>query len=328
MFVNKTCILTPEYTRKIGGVGTCIIKQVDLLGNENCDVISLDSTNSPASRALHILLGILRHKKFFIHGPYFLIIAAVISKIFVRKKFSLFFHGSEQEFIKNKSEKLFSVFLKLLDRKSDNIEFFFVSEYLKREYEAILKPDTLRDSRIIYFGPEYQDYKRHARQASVVHILTVSRVVRQKGLFDMVHAFAEMKDRERFFWQIVGDGPDLEELKSLIISLDLKNVECVGRKTKNQLKKFFQEADIFWLCSLYNEGLGLVYLEAASFDLPCVALRRGGVREAILHEKTGFLEPDVKASTRRISEYKDWSFKKRDFRDLCLKRRNFIELIK
>ena len=70
-----------------------------------------------------------------------------------------------------------------------------------------------------------------------------------------------------------------------------------------KLRKIYQESDIFILPSVPKaksvEGFGFVYLEASSHGIPVIAHQTGGVKDAVIHEKTGFLiEPKDKTGLR------------------------------
>jgi glycosyltransferase involved in cell wall biosynthesis len=56
------------------------------------------------------------------------------------------------------------------------------------------------------------------------------------------------------------------------------------------LEKFYSEADIFVLPSLY-EPFGIVFAEAMSFGLPIIATRVGGIPELVEDGENGFLVP-------------------------------------
>src|SRR5690606_19476475 len=61
----------------------------------------------------------------------------------------------------------------------------------------------------------------------------------------------------------------------------------------SDLKQYYYLADLFVLLTHPDEGreegLGLVFLEAAAAGLPAVAGRSGGVEEAVLHAETGLV---------------------------------------
>ena len=61
------------------------------------------------------------------------------------------------------------------------------------------------------------------------------------------------------------------------------------------------------------EGFGLTALEAADNGAPLIAADLEGIRDAVIHGKTGFLEPaeDAHAWAKRISQLMDWSVEER-----------------
>ena len=65
-------------------------------------------------------------------------------------------------------------------------------------------------------------------------------------------------------------------------------VILAGAKNRGEVKQLMQEADIFFLPSIY-EGIANVVLEAMSMQLPVVSSRAGGMEEVITHEENGLL---------------------------------------
>lgn len=61
------------------------------------------------------------------------------------------------------------------------------------------------------------------------------------------------------------------------------------------------------------EGFGLTALEAADHGAPLIAADLEGIRDAVMHEKTGFLVPaeDATAWAARITELQQWSTEQR-----------------
>ncbi|WP_253701082.1 glycosyltransferase family 4 protein [Thermus scotoductus] len=86
---------------------------------------------------------------------------------------------------------------------------------------------------------------------------------------------------------LVGEGPLLEEARRLAEELGLKGrVRFLG--TRRDVAAVLAEAQVFVLTSNW-EGLPLSVLEAMRAGLPVVATDVGGVGEAVVEGKTGFL---------------------------------------
>jgi phosphatidylinositol alpha-1,6-mannosyltransferase len=128
-------------------------------------------------------------------------------------------------------------------------------------------------------------------------ILTVSRFAEGKGFPHLLRVMPEILKRvPHLVWMIVGDGEAAKrnEILGEIQSRNLQNiVRFVGMVPHHELKKFYYLADLFVLLTHpdngLEEGLGLVFLEAAAAGKPTVAGRSGGVEEAVLSGQTGLV---------------------------------------
>jgi glycosyltransferase involved in cell wall biosynthesis len=88
---------------------------------------------------------------------------------------------------------------------------------------------------------------------------------------------------------MVGSGPLYRQTVRLAKNLNV-NVEFVGRIPLKEKIDFLQKA---WICIYTSEieGFGIAALEAAACGTPCVGYSVGGLREAIIHGRTGYLVP-------------------------------------
>jgi colanic acid/amylovoran biosynthesis glycosyltransferase len=127
-------------------------------------------------------------------------------------------------------------------------------------------------------------------QHKQVVILSIGRLVFQKGFMIGLLAVKELKEKySSFVWKIAGEGPELEELTSHVHSLGLTDhVKLLGKKDRNEIKKLYEDADIYFLPSV-SEGLANAVLEAMSMSLPVVSSDVGGMTEAITHNADGKL---------------------------------------
>ena len=92
----------------------------------------------------------------------------------------------------------------------------------------------------------------------------------------------------------VFQNPDSSHKAWIGLSEDLDcKVRFLGDLPDNELKKHYQNSDIFILPSMPRaksvEGFGFVYLEASSNGLPIIAHRIGGVEDAVKDGETGIL---------------------------------------
>jgi glycosyltransferase involved in cell wall biosynthesis len=84
---------------------------------------------------------------------------------------------------------------------------------------------------------------------------------------------------------IAGEGPDGAELKALAAKLGVR-AQFLG--PRDDMPDLMNACDGFVLSSAV-EGLPMVLLEAAASGLPQVAVHVGGVPEAVVHERTGYV---------------------------------------
>lgn len=100
---------------------------------------------------------------------------------------------------------------------------------------------------------------------------------RRKGFDVLVSAFARVcAVRDDCELTIMGDGAELKNIKSQIISLGLADkIRCTGYFQRSEFAKQLNESDCFVLASRH-ETFGVVYAEAMCCGVPVIATRCGG----------------------------------------------------
>lgn len=139
--------------------------------------------------------------------------------------------------------------------------------------------------------PLFPASSQKLRSSETVNAVFVGRLSAEKGLSDLLHAWAIVKDRASRFvkLRIIGDGPQEDDLLALASALDLgETVEFFGYCTN--VPEELAKADLFILPS-YAEGNSNAILEAMRAGLPVVAKRVGGVPIQVGHEGERFLVP-------------------------------------
>lgn len=134
---------------------------------------------------------------------------------------------------------------------------------------------------------------RATRNPCDVTVIMVSRLLRDKGVFEFCDAAAIVKrTHKNVNFVLVGDGDpgnphtisgaDVSRIKEAGV------VSLLGRRT--DIASLYQQADIAVLAS-YREGLPKSLLEAAACGLPIVACDTSGCREVVKHAVNGYLVP-------------------------------------
>ena len=118
---------------------------------------------------------------------------------------------------------------------------------------------------------------------------TLGRLVKRKNINETLSILAELKNRHRFKFLIIGDGPERENLNGLAKQYGLgSNIQMMGNVSDEQKFQLLSLSDIF-LSTALHEGFGLVFLEAMEAGIPVVCYNRGGQNDFLEDGKTGFL---------------------------------------
>jgi glycosyltransferase involved in cell wall biosynthesis len=120
--------------------------------------------------------------------------------------------------------------------------------------------------------------------------ISLGRINREKGVIDLVRAFATLVVRHPAAWLLVA-GPDEGQLAECILAeagAGLDRLVLVPRVVPAE--DYLAAADVLVVPS-YREGFGTVVLEAAAVGLPTIASRIYGLTDAVLDQTTGLLFP-------------------------------------
>lgn len=156
--------------------------------------------------------------------------------------------------------------------------------------------DSRFEISIIPNGVDLQEYATEMRIWSPPRLLSVGRLVHQKGLDLAIRALAQLKDLE-WEWCIVGDGPQITNLKSLATELGIQDrVSFPGWRSHAELVECYKNSNLFLFPSRH-EGMPNAVLEAMASGLPVIASRIAGNEELVVDGETGILFPseDVEA---------------------------------
>ena len=101
------------------------------------------------------------------------------------------------------------------------------------------------------------------RNGTRTRLFSVGRIVHQKGLDLGLRALAQLKDLD-WHWNIAGDGPQLDALKSLANELGLSDrVTFLGWQSRAELTQWYHRSNLFLFPSRH-EGMPNAVLEAVT----------------------------------------------------------------
>jgi len=161
---------------------------------------------------------------------------------------------------------------------------------------------------------------------------TICRLDPVKNLSFMIQTIRPVLEaRERMFILIVGDGPDRENLETMVRHMRLgRKVKFLGKQ--NNIENIMPVFDAFVLPSI-SEGTSMTILEAMACGIPVIASAVGGNVDLIQEGVNGYLfpldRPDILA--QRVIELLDSPDKQRDLgsrgRDIAEKKFNLDRMM-
>ena len=164
---------------------------------------------------------------------------------------------------------------------SENIKDTFSELYPSLTGKLVVNPNLLPVETIKKKAGESDD-------KNLVHFVTVGRVDYQKGydrLFDILESLIE--NGYRFYWTIVGDGEDYQQLSKRVLDSKLEPyVRMIGARSNPF--PYVKKADVFALVSRY-EGLPNTIYEAMILGTPVIATNVGGVSSQIEDNVNGWI---------------------------------------
>jgi glycosyltransferase involved in cell wall biosynthesis len=120
-------------------------------------------------------------------------------------------------------------------------------------------------------------------------ILSLGRLGRRKGSYDLVAAMVQLKEAgRRIQLQLGGDG-ELENVLSHAKQLGVNDCVALLGWVKGADKQHVLNSAMVYTLPSYNEGLPMSVLEAMANGLPVVSTPIGGIPEAISDGVEGFL---------------------------------------
>ena len=221
-----------------------------------------------------------KYKKFdiiHVHYPNF-IAALIILLMFDKPKIIIHWHADYPKF-----NKIIDFFVNIivtitLNRASSVIatsQQYADSSYLLRNHKSktIIIPIgideiTTKLDKKIQIRPEIVNIFKNKE---VAHILGVGRLVKYKGFKNLILAALKLKPNIQI--NIVGKGPEMNNLRNLIFSLSIENkVKLIGKVSNCELDYMYKNSNIFCLPSINKqEAFGVVQLEAMKYKLPIIS---------------------------------------------------------
>ncbi len=200
----------------------------------------------------------------------------------------------------------------------------FITEKIRHQF-----PEFASKCQTVYNGVDSsffnrKNHNKHAEKNGVKQLLFVGRVSPEKGVHILLEAFEKVVKRfpkvhlnivggigscpKEFIIALSDDDPKVGDLISFYVAdpvtgKELSYFEQLQKRLSPELAKYvtfcgpipheklntyYRDADIF-INSSFSEAFPVPIPEAMAGSLPVVGSRVGGIPEAILNEKTGFV---------------------------------------
>lgn len=164
-----------------------------------------------------------------------------------------------------------------------------VSEYVKK---ALISETFVDDRRVEVVhngvdGDAYKIEKTNRDIGGLVHTYFIGRLERSKGILTVIDIINKI-DRDVVL-HVIGSGPCQKEAEKLVAKLKIQEKVIFHGKMPHY--EFIKNVhpDIFVFPTKRIEGFPMVIVEAMFAGMPTVAFNCGGVSDAVIDGKTGFL---------------------------------------
>jgi len=228
-----------------------------------------------------------------VHWPFPHAFMAYFAAFFCKIPVVLTFYSAELLLAKKK--KWIKPILKIFIKKADLV--FAISSFTGKTVKEIYD----RKIEFLPYGTTLDGFNINIERDKLVSqskftVLFVGRHIERKGIEYLIKA-AAMLNSTKFQIRIAGQGDLTEKLKNQAAKDAPEQVVFLGKLSKEDLEKEYQNANCFILPAIIDsrgdtEGLGVVLIEAAQYGLPIIASDVGGIPDVVIDKKTGLLVPE------------------------------------
>ncbi len=205
----------------------------------------------------------------------------------------VFFHGWDIQF-EGKLKKQFKFFFDSTYKKAG--AFIVLASVFKNALKTLGVPaqvhlltTTLNPCLMKNFSIEKKIIRM--KQSGSVKLLFLSRIEREKGVFETVDAFSMLlEEHPTLKLSIAGNGGALQALKKYISGLGLSNrIALLGDIRGNRKKELLASHDLYCMPTYHPEGMPLSVIEAMASGMPLITRPVGGITDFFQEGKMGYL---------------------------------------
>ncbi|MCK4264808.1 glycosyltransferase [Candidatus Babeliales bacterium] len=224
--------------------------------------------------------------------------------VFLNKKFVMWVATTYEEDKKNRIQEL-SYLRFLLDRlgavfvrKIEKIILrranltWALSSYAKKSFQeelGVVAPSLSQCGYPMEMKANFALTNLKSREENIIAVGRFDDPRKNLGMLIRVfNKLSESKDNINLY--IVGPKPSDDRIKRFLGGKTPKNIIFTGLISNEKLDDLYKRSSLMLITS-YQEGLGIIGLEAMSYGVPIIATDCGGTRDYIVNGKSGWLVP-------------------------------------
>lgn len=160
-------------------------------------------------------------------------------------------------------------------------EYLVVSKYIENRVKEVVNKKTF----LLYNGIDLTSYKNNTNKYSK-NIIYTGRLVKEKGLLELVRAFNELNDKDvtliiigSYDYGAEDERGFIKEFEALVNSND--RIKTTGYIENDKIHKYYSKASFGVVPSIVNEAFGLSALEMMASGLPVIISDAEGLKEVV-----------------------------------------------
>lgn len=230
-------------------------------------------------------------KSIVIHhnAPALLLYVPLLKKNFPDIKVYMYAHSAAKDMFWKSNSIKFMYYKPIVMWASKKVDYIIaISEYVK---STVIKEMNVNPNKIyvIYNGVDLRTFKPSIMEEdNISKFVYVGRLIKQKGVKNIVKAMAVLPQNMDWHLTIAGDGPERNNIECFIEKLNLKDrISMIGNC--KEVSNLLSQSGIFLHLPDWEEGFGITIIEAMATGLICICGASGAIPEIISNKVDGIL---------------------------------------
>jgi len=193
----------------------------------------------------------------------------------------------------------------------------YLHKLFLRSYKAVdlfISPSKFLADKVIDWGVDLEKVKHiynfinlqdfSANTDVGEDLIYFGRLSEEKGLITLLEAIKELPEINL---NIVGEGPQKQEIADYITKYNLLNVKLLGYKKGGELYNLIKQSRLVVVPSIWYENNPISILEAFALNKPVIGADLGGIPELVKDGQTGILFKSGQSSDLKDKISKNYS---------------------